>query len=232
MSQQLDHLHKEILDLVNGLMPIDSSAFYFVDKHMNARGIALNGVTQEKDKAYRDKYLDLDLAAPRHFESSTENVVILEKLYKDTNWRSSVYYQEFLAPMNMEHVADMFFRDAKGNIVAVLTMLRSNTSPPFSEQELIVMKSIHQFVQFTLKTYFLPLQAQFKQVAKEEYALTDREMDVLEYVTKGMDNNEIAQTLAVSLATVKTHINHIYRKTEVINRTQLLIKFAAMWAIK
>ncbi len=50
--------------------------------------------------------------------------------------------------------------------------------------------------------------------------LSERELEVLRLIASGASNREIARQLFVSLATVKTHINHIYRKLEVRSRTQ------------
>lgn len=42
--------------------------------------------------------------------------------------------------------------------------------------------------------------------------LTAREMVVLEYLPTRLGNEEIAQTLYVSVNTLKTHLRNIYRK--------------------
>jgi len=54
--------------------------------------------------------------------------------------------------------------------------------------------------------------------------LTDRELDVLEELTKGLTNREIAERLMVSLNTVKTHTKNIYAKLEVRNRTEAVVR--------
>lgn len=50
--------------------------------------------------------------------------------------------------------------------------------------------------------------------------LTDRELEVLALVAEGDSNQEIARKLVVTLATVKTHINHIFGKLEAESRVQ------------
>jgi DNA-binding NarL/FixJ family response regulator len=52
--------------------------------------------------------------------------------------------------------------------------------------------------------------------------LTAREAEVVQLVALGRSNNEIAQALYVSPATVKTHINHIFAKTGLRDRAQLV----------
>ena len=41
-------------------------------------------------------------------------------------------------------------------------------------------------------------------------------------MTKGLSNQEICQTLVVSLSTIKKHIYNLFSKTKVNSRTQLL----------
>lgn len=50
--------------------------------------------------------------------------------------------------------------------------------------------------------------------------LTRREIDILQLVATGKDNNTIANELNVSKATVRTHLNHIFTKLELSNRVQ------------
>lgn len=54
--------------------------------------------------------------------------------------------------------------------------------------------------------------------------LTAREKDILRQVERGATNREIADALQISCHTVKTHLDHIFRKLGVHNRTQAAIK--------
>jgi LuxR family maltose regulon positive regulatory protein len=50
--------------------------------------------------------------------------------------------------------------------------------------------------------------------------LSKREIEVLRLVARGLSNREIAQALYVTVGTVKKHLNNIFGKLEVGNRTQ------------
>lgn len=57
--------------------------------------------------------------------------------------------------------------------------------------------------------------------------LSERELDVLRLMVHGMSNLVIAETLNISVPTVKTHVQHILQKLHVSDRTQ-----AALLAVR
>lgn len=57
--------------------------------------------------------------------------------------------------------------------------------------------------------------------------LTDREVDVLRNVAQGLSNQQIADRLQISEATVRAHVTHILDKLHLASRTQ-----AALYAVK
>lgn len=59
--------------------------------------------------------------------------------------------------------------------------------------------------------------------AKVYDQLTEREIEVLNWVADGRANKEIAQKLAISERTVKNHISNIFQKLHVNDRTQAVV---------
>jgi DNA-binding NarL/FixJ family response regulator len=58
--------------------------------------------------------------------------------------------------------------------------------------------------------------------------LTDRQMDVLRLVARGMSNKEIARALALAPSTVKTHLAQIQTCLGAVNRTDASMKARSM----
>ncbi|MFC0606039.1 response regulator [Winogradskyella pulchriflava] len=75
----------------------------------------------------------------------------------------------------------------------------------------------------TLKLLRNPFVAEGKQEI-ENIKLTDREVDVLEQLSKGLSYNAIADNLILSTGTIRKHIENIYRKLQVHNKLEAVQK--------
>jgi DNA-binding NarL/FixJ family response regulator len=56
-------------------------------------------------------------------------------------------------------------------------------------------------------------------------SLTEREKDILTYLSKGFANKELADKLQISVPTVRTHLRHIYEKLHVRSRSEAIVKY-------
>lgn len=63
--------------------------------------------------------------------------------------------------------------------------------------------------------------------APQPQKLTERELDILVLIARGLGNKEIAATLCISQNTVKTHVRHILEKLNLSNRAE-----AAAYAVR
>jgi DNA-binding NarL/FixJ family response regulator len=57
--------------------------------------------------------------------------------------------------------------------------------------------------------------------------LSRRETEILDCLTKGLANKEIAEALSISVATVRWHLKQIYEKLHVRSRTEAAMKFVS-----
>jgi NarL family two-component system response regulator LiaR len=100
----------------------------------------------------------------------------------------------------------------------------------------VLVDSIHQVYCGNSSLHPAVARALLKQVcqpsasAKESRlaeALTEREAEVLQLVARGWCNQEIANELTISEATVRAHVSHILAKLDLASRTQ-----AALYALR
>lgn len=79
------------------------------------------------------------------------------------------------------------------------------------KETIIIEKEIH-----------IPAQKEFifNEAEAERIGLSKRELEVLQLMSQGLSNAELAERLFVSLNTIKTHTSRIFEKLEVKRRTQ------------
>jgi DNA-binding NarL/FixJ family response regulator len=74
------------------------------------------------------------------------------------------------------------------------------------------------------KTYIDPSVARQALGAAPREDLTARETEVLRRLAQGLSNKEIAEALAISEETVKTHVSNVLAKLEAENRAQAIVQ--------
>ena len=57
---------------------------------------------------------------------------------------------------------------------------------------------------------------------KEEFGLSDREAEVIALYALGKTQQAIAEDLCITLATVRVHIKHVYAKTDLHSRQEII----------
>ena len=65
------------------------------------------------------------------------------------------------------------------------------------------------------------------QAAAERFGLTPREAQICELLVKGMTDREIGRLLRIGYWTIRTHLQHVFRKLEVSNRVELTHRLTA-----
>ena len=57
-----------------------------------------------------------------------------------------------------------------------------------------------------------------------QHCLTPKQIEVLRYLSQGLQNKQIAKAMGLSTATVKIHLNGIYMRLNVSNRIQAVLR--------
>jgi DNA-binding NarL/FixJ family response regulator len=88
-----------------------------------------------------------------------------------------------------------------------------------ADGELWVSRSV---IQLSLK-HMVAYDSKDTKKIKDSFSLTMREIEILRKMMQGLKNREIAGTLFISEATVKTHVNRIFKKMGVDNRSKAIM---------
>ncbi|MCV6587488.1 MAG: LuxR C-terminal-related transcriptional regulator [Marinobacterium sp.] len=217
----LHGFQQQSLTLIDTLLPLSGAIFFLIEPDMQHRGAVFYNLSPSIEQDYTRHFSQLDPLNPARFSDKALTVVTLDSQMQPHLLKQTRYYQQFMQPHNHRYVADMFFRQ-QGEITAVLSILRQQTLGPFLADELQLLQQLQPFMEYSLNTIYLPVRQQQRACIRADYQLTERELDVLERLLSGSSNKAIANELGLSLATVKTHLHHIFSKTGVSRRTELV----------
>lgn len=209
------------LELIKNLVPLSSCAFFLVAPNMRHKAAILHGLKPDAEEEYTREYGALDPLHPERFRESSAPLVTLDSCIAPHLLKKTSYYQDFMIRHNHRFVADIFLRRG-GRIVAGISVMREEAMGDFRPEELELLRTIQPFLEYTLNAVYTPERERERSTLSGKYDLTERELDVLELVLRGAANKGVATDLNLGLATVKTHLHHIYKKVGVKTRSQLI----------
>jgi DNA-binding NarL/FixJ family response regulator len=104
-------------------------------------------------------------------------------------------------------------------------ILKSTPSPQVASAVRTLHQGYSQLGPTIAPKVFAQLHPNPPQTKDCSHQLTDRELEVLQLISQGKSNREIAQTLYLTEGTVKNYVSQILARLELRDRTQ-----AALWA--
>jgi DNA-binding CsgD family transcriptional regulator len=115
--------------------------------------------------------------------------------------------------------------------ISVIFLLRNPVSVRSTESDFLFSSIPYALYGVFIISYFLHYYISTPAVTEgpsevflAKYAITEREREIILKVIQGKSNANIASELVISLATVKTHLHNIYKKTGVDSRYDLLAR--------
>lgn len=113
--------------------------------------------------------------------------------------------------------------------LAQLGLFRPRDAQDFSDREVFLLEAVSVHLEWKLYTFLSGAQRrsalpeeELRRSVGRRFGLTRRELEVLALVDRGKSNEEITAQLFISKSTLDKHLYHIYRKTGVKNRMQLM----------
>ena len=134
-----------------------------------------------------------------------ELLVIMVTVYRD--------HEKIFDALKAGACGYLLKRSAPGEVRQAILDVRAGGAPMSAEIARRVVEAFHK-----------PRPASGAAPA-EEMKLTKRETEILELLTKGLANKEIADRLGLSTETVRVHLKRIYDKLHVHSRTEAAMKY-------
>jgi len=120
----------------------------------------------------------------------------------------SEYYDGVLKPLGIEHELRVWLTAPRGTS-RVFAFSRSQRHGDFGERDRALLELLRPFLVAIRNR---------RDIQNGAASLTEREVEILRLVARGMTNREIASLLFVSPYTVRTHLEHVFEKLGVHSR--------------
>lgn len=185
------------------------------------------------EKSVQDKYIDIyyDEDYLQYIYGFTSETSV----YKDTDILASDirektdFYINFLQPEDIVFGCGIILVRSS-EITGIFNLFRDKKSDDFNDKEIYILNILKKHIENIL--YTVTNANSVKMLSGRNitgfadlYGFTTRETDVFSLLYKGFSNQEISDTLIISVSTVKKHIYNIYTKTGVSSRGQLMSLF-------
>jgi len=155
------------------------------------------------------------------YAARTETTVVLRPGEYDAKFATDAYIADnpdavmvCLPVMNCGVLVGVLYFESRENPVRDSMIFEIRSLLPAFVSSLTSIRDVD------IKKLFAPV--------KTQSLLTDREMDIMDLLAKGLSNEQIGGTLRLSVGTIKKHVSAIMTKLDADNRTQALIKAREM----
>ena len=202
------------LNVLQDVLPHSAAAFYLVDRQQQPHDFVLRDMPHSVHQHYVARYMRHDPLHPARLARQPHDVVTLGAALPVAQ-RASSRYTPFLASNQLVDVVEILLR-RQGQVVAGFSLLRLGGMSGFAAEELRLLHSMHGLLDMALDSTL-----RSAPLATDCIALTGREREVAMLLSAGACNKTIARELDMGLATVKTHLLHLFRKFDVRSRTAL-----------
>lgn len=204
------------IQAVQGVMSIDGFISYDISDEQQAENYYHQGIQQISldEYVFEKQYYD-----PVHFKILVKNNLRCCSL---KSRKINAEYAKFLRKWDIKDHIELVYSDQERPVHGV-SLIREHCD--FSVQDLAIINSL-----YALSNNLFSYQAIPYQSIQDTFGLTRKELIILRYICQGFDNQRIASTIFTSLATVKTHVRHIFRKAEVCSKQELLSKVMSFYS--
>lgn len=206
------------LQAFSRVVPASCFAFYRVDGQLRARDFRLLRMDVRTHRDYLDHYRDFDPLQPALCRDEHRAVVPLREAMACQPADSRRIYQGFLVRHGIRDVVEVIAHSGQ-RPVAGISLLRLGAQAPFDADELQRLDGLRGLLDLAVR--------QLPAAPPEKDGLTGftpREQEIALLLREGLSNKDLARQLNLGLATVKTHLIHLFRKTGARSRTELVRK--------
>jgi DNA-binding CsgD family transcriptional regulator len=221
-----ENFEKQVLLAFQRWFGIDQSYFWHCKDNNLINAATLNSPENLLEDYYMN-YSRLDILRPKNVmhKINEKRVLGIFDIKTKEEYERSEFYNDFMRKYGLYNNAGIFLLN-DNKIIGLVDLASSKNEKFICNDDFISMEIISRFLSQKLYKHLILNESKQSSILLNNYMniLSAREFDVLELVQLGHSNKEIAAQLYVSVNTIKKHIQSLFKKLGVNNRTSLTFK--------
>lgn len=221
-------LSKKVLNVLRILIPFTKGYFLLLDddQKIDVPESFFLGMNEESVSRYINKYYDKDYLQYLYDFSQETTVYQDSSILEDEIRKNTEFYKNFLLPADIPYGCGILIIK-NHSVTGVFNLFRNEALGDFSEKDIYILNVLKKHLENIIHNAKKLSRQQVAiskcfELSSEKFGLSDRENEILHLIADGKSNNDICETLNVSLSTVKKHVYNIFNKAGVNSRAQLL----------
>jgi DNA-binding CsgD family transcriptional regulator len=212
---------EETIQFIARMTGVNAVAFYLVDEGTGRYDFQRLHVSDTFHRQYETGMSRYDPFEFRRIAQSDIRTALLTDSVKQCP--EDQHYVRFLRAYGYTDVIETLFRNDGRLIGGISLLLRDE-----DKQQAVVsaVQAMQPYIEYNLRRTRGRANSARRAEAAQHFMLSAREIDVVELLMLGTTNNDIAESLNISLATVKTHVMKIFHKVGVSNRSTLVYRLS------
>jgi DNA-binding CsgD family transcriptional regulator len=175
---------------------------------------------EDLERLFWELYWDCQVCSYPDRSGDWRSIVKVRDFYSVRQWHSTAMYRDHLRPQGLDNHMGLFLSEPPGPDAGTgrtvrLFFLRAS-GPDFSERDRALLTLLRPHLQQAYND------AERRRRPVPE--LTPRQWDLLHLIAGGRTNVQVARQLGLSEGTVRTHLENIYSRLHVSNRTAAVIR--------
>ena len=219
-------LRLSFLSRIQDLIFCDQASFYLPDPQ---RDNITDPVSLNIDRLYLDAYeryyRNIDEAMP-YIHMTRPNTYRYTDILNGKAKQLSETYNDFFKPMGAcySQGVNLVWNN---HFLGLVVLFRGIGEQDFTDRDMFILRQFQGHLSHKLYRLLVGGQSKNhellnKNVLREKYHLSEREIEIVDLVLSGHHNRDISDKLFIELSTVKTHLKRIFVKLNISSRTQIL----------
>lgn len=223
LSSYKDDYCLHVLQCLHEHLGYEHMSFLQVDSENNFINPITFNIDSSLCKSYERYYKYVDIFFHHQKIVPNKKFMSIPDLMSFSDYEKTEYYNDFLRTDNLYYQIAIPLK-ANNNCIGGIGIFKPKSDGDFSPKDFALMTYLSEHISTHFNNFkqYKTKEDSTSLLIKKDLPLTKREIEIALLVKQGLSNEEISNTLHISFHTVKTHLEHIYRKLDISNRASML----------